>query len=213
MDCSTPGFLAHHQHPELAQTHVHWLGDAIQTSQPLLSPSPPAFNLSSIRIFSNESVFQIMWLKYWSFSFSISSYSEYSGLIFHRMDWFDLLAGQWTLKSLLQHHSSKTSILRHSSFFIVQLSHPYMATGKNIALIRQTIAGRVMPLLFNMLSTWSLAFLPRSKHLLISWLQSQSEVILEAPRIKSVTVSIVSSSICHEVMGQDVMILVFWIEF
>ena len=153
MDCSTPGFLAHHQHLELAQTHVHWLGDAIQTSQPLLSPSPPAFNLSSIRIFSNESVFQITWPKYWSFSFSISSYSEYSGLIFHRMDWFDLLAGQWTLKSLLQHHSSKTSILRHSSFFIVQLSHPYMATGKNIALIRQTIAGRVMPLLFNMLST------------------------------------------------------------
>ena len=213
MDCSTPGFLAHHQHLELAQTHVHWFGDAIQTSHPLLSPSPPAFNLSSIRIFSNVSVFQSRWPKYWSFSFSISSYNEYSGLIFHRMDWFDLLAGQWTLKSLLQHHSSKTSIIRHSSFFIVQLSHPYMATGKTVALIRQTIVGRVMPLLFNMLSTWSLAFLPRSKRLLISWLQSQSEVILEAPRLKSVTVYIVSSSICHEVMGQDVMILVFWIEF
>ena len=125
------------------------------------------------------------------------------------MDWLDLLAVQGTLKSLLQHHSSKASILRHSAFFIVQLSHPYMTTGKNIALTRWTVVGKVMSLLFNMLSSLIIAFLLRSKHLFISWLQSSFAVILEPPKIKSLTVSIVSPSICHEVMGQGAMILVF----
>ena len=126
-----------------------------------------------------------------------------------RIDWLDLLAVQGTLKSLLQHHSSKASILQLSAFFIVQLSHPYMTTGKTIALTRQTFVGKVMSLLFNMLSRLVIAFLPRSKRLLISWLQSPSAVILEPPKIKSFTVSIVSPSICHEVMGPDSMILVF----
>src|SRR5574341_996908 len=126
------------------------------------------------------------------------------------MDWLDLLALQGTLKSLLQHHSSKASILRRSAFFIVQLSHPYMTTGKTIVLTRWTFVGKVMSLLFNMLSRLVITFLPRSKRLLISWLQSLSAVILEPPKIKSVTVSIVSPSICHEVMGPDAMILVFW---
>ena len=168
-----------HQLLQLNQTHGHRVGDAIQASHPLSSPSPPAFNLSSIRIFSNVSVFQIRWPKYWRFSFSISSYNEYSGLIFHRMDWFDLLAGQWTLKSLLQHHSSKTSIIQRSAFFTVQLSHPYMTTGKTIALTRQTFVGKVMSLLFNMLSRLVITFLPRSNYLLIPWLQSPSALILE----------------------------------
>ena len=132
MDCSTPGLPVHHQLPEFTQTHVHWVGDAIQPSHPLSSPSPPALNLPSIKVFSNESALRIRWPKYWSFSFSISSSSEYSGLISFRMDWLDLLAVQGTLKSLLQHHSSKASILQRSAFFIVQLSHPYMSTGKNI---------------------------------------------------------------------------------
>ena len=134
--------------------------------------------------------------------------NEYSGLISFRMDWLDLLAVQGTLKSLLQHHSSKASILRHSPFFMVQLSHPYVTTGKTIALTRWTFAGKVMSLLFNMLSRWVIAFLPRSKHLSISWLQSSSAVILEPPKIKSDTVSTVSPSISHEVMEPDVMILV-----
>ena len=166
---------------------------------------------SSIRVFSNESALHIRWPKYWSFSFSISSSSEHPGLISFRMDWLDLLAVQGTLKSLLQHHSSKTSILLHSAFFILQLSHSYMTTGKTIALTRQTFVDQVMPLLFNMLSSLVITFLPRSKHLLISWLQSPSTVILEPPKIKSATVSTVSPSICHEVMGPDAMILVFWI--
>ena len=140
----------------------------------------------------------------WSFSFSISPSNEYSGLISFRMDWLDLLAVQRTLKSLPRHHSSKASIIQCSAFFIVQLSH-----GKTIALTRQTFVGRVMSLLFNMWSRLVIAFLPRSKHLLISWLQSLSAVILEPPKIKSVIVSIVSPSICHEVMGLDAMILVF----
>ena len=163
----------------------------------------------SISVFSSESVLRIRWPKYWSFSFSISPSSEYSGLISFRIDWFDLLAVQGTVKSLLQHHSSKASILHCSAFFIVQLSHPYMTTGKTIALTRWTFVGKVMSLLFNMLSRLVIVFLPRSKHLLISWLQSPSAVILEPPKIKSLTVSIVSPSICHEVMGPDVMILVF----
>ena len=163
----------------------------------------------SIRVFSHESVLHIRWPKYWSFSFSISSSSEYSGLIYFRMDWLDLLAGQRTLKSLLQHHSSKASILQHSAFFIVQLSHPYMPTGKTIALTRWTFVSKVMSLHFNMLSRLVIAFLSRSNCLLISRLQSRSAMILEPPKIKSVTVSIVFPSICHEVMRLDAMILVF----
>ena len=138
-----------------------------------------------IRVFSNESVLHIRWPKCRSFSFSISPSNEYSGLISFRMDWMDLLAVQETLKSLLQHHRSKTSILRHSIFLIVHLSHPYMTTGKTVALTRQTFVGKVMSLLLNMLSRLVIAFLPRSKHLLISWLQSPFAVILEPPKIKS----------------------------
>ena len=164
----------------------------------------------TIRVFSNESVLQIEWPKCWSFSFSIIPSNEYSGLISFRMDWLDLLAVQRTLKSLLQHHSSKTSILWHSAFFISQLSHPYMTTGKTIALTRWTFVGKVMSLLFNMLSMLLKAFLPRRRHLLISWLQPPSAVTLEPPKIKYLTVSVVSPSICHGVMGPHAMVLVFW---
>ena len=160
----------------------------------LLPPIP-----LSIRVFSNESTLRMRWPKYWSFSFSISPSSEHPGLIFFRMDWLDLLAVQGTLKSLLQHHSSKASILRYSPFFTVQLSHPYMITGKTTALTRHTFVGKVISLLFNMLSSVVTTFLPRSKRLLISWLQSPSAVILESRKINSATVS---PSICHEVMGQ-----------
>ena len=154
-----------------------------------------------IRVFSNESVLHNRWPKYWSFSFSISPSSEYSGLISFRIDWSDLLAVQGALQSSPTHHCSKASILRRSAFFTVHLSHPYMTTGKTIALTRQTFVGKVISLLFNMLSRLVIVFLPRSKHILISWLQSPSAVILEPPKIKSVAVSIVSPSICHEVMG------------
>ena len=150
MDCSTLGLPIHHQLPDPTQTHVHWVGDTIQPSHILSSPSP-AFNLSCIGVFSNESALRIRWPKYWSFSFSISPTNEHSGLIF-RMDWLDLLAVQGTLKSLLQHHSSKASILRRSALFIVQFSHPYMTTGKTIGLTKQTFVVKVMSLLFNMLS-------------------------------------------------------------
>ena len=143
----------------------------------------------SIRVFSNESALLIRWPKYWSFSFRISSSNEYSGLISFRMNWLDLLAVQGTLKSLLQHHSSKASILRCSAFFTVQLSHPYMLIGKTMALTRRTFVGKVMSLLFNVLSRLVIPFLPRSKHLLISWPQSPSAVILEPKKIKSATVS------------------------
>ena len=170
-----------------------------------LPPIPP-----SIRVFSNESALRIRWPKYWSFSFSISPSNEHPGLISFRTDWLDLLAVQGTLKSLLQHHSSKASILQHSSFFIVQLSHPYMTTGKTIALTRRTSVGIVMSLLFIMLFTLVITFLQRIKHLLISWLQSPSAVILEPRKIKSDTVTTVSPSISHEVMGPDAMIFVFW---
>jgi len=210
MDCSTPGLPVHHQLPEFTQTHVRWVSDAIQPSHPLLSPSPPAFNLSHIRIFSNESVLCIRWPKCWSLSFNISLSNEHPGLISFRMDWLDLLAVQGTLKSLLQHYSSKASILWCSAFFIVQLSHPYMTTGKIIALTRWTFDGKIMSLLFNMLSRLVITFLPRSKHLLISWLQSPSAVILELPKIKAATISTVFPSICHEVMGPDAMIFIFW---
>ena len=173
---------------------------------PLL-PLPSIF--PSIRVFFNESVPHIRWPKYWSLSFSISPSNEYSGLISFRMDWLDLLAVQGTLKSLLQHYSSKASILQCSAFFIVQLSHLYMTTGKTIALTIWTFAGKVMSLLFNMLSRLVITFIPGSKSLLIYWLQSPFAVIWEPPKIKSVTVSTVCLSICHEVMGPDAMILVF----
>ena len=166
MDCSTPGLPVQHQLPEFTQTHIHRVGDAIQPSLPLSSPS----FFPSIQVFSNESALHIRWPKYWGFSFNISLANEHSGLISFRMDWLDFLAVHGTLKSLLQHHSSKSSILRHSAFFIVQLSHPYMTTGKTIALTRWTFADKVMSLLFNMLSRLVITFLPRS--LLISWLQS-----------------------------------------
>ena len=182
MDCSTPGHPVHQKLPELAQTHVHQVGDDIQPSHPLSSPSPPVFNFPSIRIFSNESVPHIRWTKYWSFSFSIKPSNVYSELISLMIDRFDLLAVQGTRKSLLQHHSSKASILRRSAFFTVQLSHPYMTTGKTIALTRRTFVCKVMSLLFNMLSSLVITFLPRSKCLLILWLQLPSAVILEPPK-------------------------------
>ena len=165
--------------------------------------------LPSIRVFSNDSTLRMRWPKYWSFSFSISPSNEHPGLTSFRMDWLDLLAVQGTLKSLLQHHSSKASVFQPSAFFTVQLSHPYMTTGKTIALTRRTFAGKVMTLPFNMLSRLVITFLLRSKHLLISWLQSPSAVILEPPKIKSDMVSTVSPSTSHEVMGPDAMILVF----
>ena len=171
----------------------------------LLPPIPP-----SIRVFSNESALHTRWPKYWSFSFKINPSDEHPGLISVRMVWLDLLAVQGTLKSLLQHHSSKASILPCSAFFIVQLSHTYMTTGKTIALTRRTFVTKVMSLLFSMLFRLVITFLPRSKCLLIAWLQSPSAASLEPPKIKSVTVSTVSPSICHEVMGPDAMILVFW---
>ena len=183
MDCSTPGFPVHHQLPEIAQTHIHRVGEAIQPSQPLSSlliTSPlitcRPFSLmpsiiTSIRAFSNESVLHIRWPKYCSFSFTIRPSNEYSGLISFRTDWFDLLAIQGTLKRLLSRHSLKVLTLQHSAFFMAQLSHTYMTTGKTIALTRRTFVGKVMSLLFNMLSRLVIAFLPRSKCLLISWLQ------------------------------------------
>ena len=205
MDCSRAGFPVHHQLPELAQTHVHRVSDAIQPSHPLPSPICCLLSFSASGSFP-ESVLCIMWPKYWSFSFSISPSNAYSGLISFRMDWLDLLAVQGTLKPHLQHHSSKASILWHSAFFTVQFSLPHMSTGKTIALTRWTFVSKVMSLLFNMLSRWVIAFLPRSKCLLISWLQSPSAVILEPNKIKSVTVS---PSICHEAMRLEAMILVF----
>ena len=168
----------------------------------LLPPIPP-----SIRVFSNESTLRMRWPKYWSFSISPSK--EHPGLISFRMNWLDLLAVQGTLESLLQHHSSNASILQCSVFFTVQLSHPYMTTGKTIAMTRWTFVGKVICLLLNMLSRLVITFLPRSKYLLISWLQSPSAVILEPQKIKSDTVSTVSPSISHEVMGPDAMIFVF----
>ena len=164
----------------------------------------------SNRVFSNGSVLCIKWPKYWSFSFSITPSNKYSGLISFRIDWFDLLAVQGTLKSLLQYHSSKTSIICIQLFLWSNSQYLYMTTGKTIALTRWTFLGKVMSLLFNTLSRFVIAFLPRSKCLLISWLQSPSAVILEPKKTKSLTVSIVSPSICHEVMGLDSMIFVFW---
>ena len=174
----------------------------------LSSPSSPTLNLSQHQG-SHESVLRIRWPKYWTFSFSISSSSDYSGLISSSIDLFDLLAVQETLKSLLQHHNSKASILQCSAFFMVQISHPYITTGKTIVLTIQTYVGKVMPLFFNMLSRFVIAFLSRSKSLLILLLQSQSAMILEPKNVKSVTASNFSPSIWHEVMGLNAMILVF----
>ena len=184
--------------------------ESVMPSSHLILCHPPFLLPSifpSIRVFSDESVLHIRWPKCWSFSFSVSPSKEYSGLISFRMDWLDLLAVQGTLKSLLQHHSSKASIFRHSAFFTVQLSHPYMTTGKTIALTKWTFASKVMFLLLNMLSRLVITFLPRSECLSISWLQSPSAVILEPKKVKSDTISPSSS---HEVMGPDAMILVFW---
>ena len=211
MNHSKPGLPVHHQLPEFTQTHVHRVGDAIQPSHPLSFPSPPALNLSQ-----HQGLYQ--WV---SSSHEVAKVSEFQpqhqsfqwtppGLISFRMDWLDLLVVQGTLKSLLQHHSSKASILRCSAFFTVQLSHPYMTTGKTIALTRRTFVGKVIFVLFNILSRLVISFLPRNKRLLISWLQSPSAVILEPQKIKSDTVSTVSPSISHEVMGPDAMIFVFW---
>ena len=204
MECSTAGIPCPPAHTVYSD------------SCPLSQPSHPTISslghpllllpliFPNIRVFSNESFLRIRWPKYWHFSFNISPSNEYSELISFRMDWLDLLAVQGTLKSLLQHHSSKPSILQHSAFYIVQLTsiHP--------ALTRQTFVGKVMSLFFNKLSMLFIAVLPRSKRLLISWLQSPFALILEPKKMKSLTVSIVSPSISHEVMGQDAMILVFW---
>ena len=195
LDCTTPGFHVHHQQPKLAQTHDFESMMPPNHSilcRPLLLP-PSIF--PNIRVFSKESILRIRWPKYWSFSFSISPSNEYSGLTSFRIDWLVLLAVQGTLTSLVQHHSLKVSILQHSAFFKVQLSHPYMATGKTIASTRWTFVSKVMSLLFNILSMLVIAFLPRSKHVLISWVQSPLAVILELKKVKSVTVSIVSPSI------------------
>ena len=170
----------------------------------LLPPIPP-----SIRVFSSKSTLSMRWPKYWSFNFSIIPSKEHQGLISFRMDWFDLLAVQGTLKSLLQHHSAKASILHRSAFFTVQLSHPYMTTGKTITWTSHTFVGKVTSLLLNMLCRLVITFLPRSKSLLISCLQPPSVVILEPRKIKSLTVFTLSPSICYEVMGLDAMIFVF----
>ena len=208
MECSTPGFPVLHYLPEFAQTHVHWVDDAIHPSHPVSPPSPPGFNPSQHQglfrcVGSSHQVATVL-------NFQHPSSNEYSRLISFRMDWLNLFAVQGTLKSLLQHHDSKASILWCSTFFMVQLSHPYMTTGKTIALTRWTFVRKVMSLLFNMLSRFVIAFLPRSKCLLISLLQPLSSVILKPRKIKSVTASIFSPSIFHEVMGPDDMIFVFW---
>ena len=201
MNHSMLGLPVHQQLPELLKLmsiELMMPSSRLILCHPLLllPPIPP-----SIRVFPNESVLRIRWPKYWSFSFSISPSNEHPGLISFRMEWLDLLSVQGTLKSLFQRHSSKVSILRHSAFFTVQLSHPYMTTGKTIALTRRTFIGKVMSLLFNMPSRLVITFLPRSKHILISWLQSPSAVILEPKKIKSDTVYTVSTSIFHELMG------------
>ena len=207
MNCSIPGLPVHNQHLELAQLMSIKL---VMPSNHLILCRPLLLLSSifpSIRIFITELVLCIRWPKYWSFSISLSN--DYSGLISIRFDWFDLLAVQGTLKNFLQHRSSKASLLWCSALFMVQVSHPYMTTGKTIALNRWTFVCKVMSLLFNMLSRLVIAFLPRSKHPFISWLQSLSMVILEPKRIKSVTVSIITPSVCQEVMGPNVIILVF----
>ena len=201
MDWGKPGFSVHQLSKSLLKLMSIELvmpsNHLILCRSLLLLPSI----FLSIRVFSNESFLCIKWPKCWRFSFSISPSNEYSGLISFRIDWLDLLADQGTLRSLFQHHSSKASILQHSAFFITQLSHLYMTTGKTIALTGWTLVGKVISLFFDTLSRLVIAFLPRSKHLLISWVQSPSTVILELQKVKSLTVSIVSPSICHEMMA------------
>ena len=209
MNCSMPGLPVHHNSQSLLKLMPI---ESVMPSSHFIFCRPLLFLLPippRIRVFSTESTLRMRWPEYWTFSFTISPSNEHPGLISFTMDWLDLPAVQGILKSLLQHHSSKASIFLHSAFFTVQLSHPYMTTGKTIALTRQTFLGKVMSLLFNMLSRLVITFLPRSKHLLISWLQSPSAVILEPQKIKSDTVSTVSPSISHEVMGPDAMILSF----
>ena len=208
MDCSTPGFPVHHQLPELLKLMSV---ESVMPSSHLILCRPLLFLPSifpSIRVFTNESVLHITGPKSWSFSFSISPYNEYSGLISFKIDYLDCLAVQRTLKSLLQHHISKAPILWCSAFFMVQLSHLYMTTGKTRALTRQTFVSKEMSA-FSMLPRLVIAFLPNNKRLFISWLQLPSAVILEPKNIKSLIVSIVSPSICHEVMGPDAMIFFF----
>ena len=192
--------------PKLMSIELVMLSNHLILCHPILF-LPSIF--PSIWVFSNESALCMRWPKYWSFSFNISPSDEHPGLISFRMNWLDLLAFQGTLKSLLQHHSSKASILQRSAFFIVQLSHPYKTTGKTTALSIWTFVGKVMSLLFNKLSRLIITCLPKSKHLLISWLQSPSAVILDPQKIKSLTVYIVPPPICHKVMRPDAMILVF----
>ena len=206
MDCHKLGFPVLHYHPEFAQTCVHWACDTIQPPHLLSLPSPPAFKL-----FQHQGPFK--WVgsshevaKVWSFSFSISPFNEYSGLISFRIDWIDLPAVQGTLESLLRHHNLKTSVLLCSAFFMFQFSYPYMTTGKTIDLTIRTFISKVVSLLLKILSSFVTYFLPRSKH---PWLWSPSTVILEPKKIKSVTVSIFPPIICHEVMGLNDMILVF----
>ena len=208
MDCSTPGFPVYHQLLEFAQTQVHRVGDATQPSHPLSSPSPPAFSLSQNRglfqwVSSTNQVAKVLELQHLSFQWIFRTDFLQDGLV-------GSPCSPGTLKSLLQPHSSKASILWHSAFFIIQLSHPHLTTGKTIAMTRWTFVGKVMSLLLSKLSRLVITFLLRSKHLLISWVQSPSAVILEPKKIKSVTVSIFSPSIFQEVMGPDAMILVFW---
>ena len=208
MDCSIPGFPVLHHFLEFAQLM------SIESVMPsnhliLCHPLLPPSIFPNIRVFSNESALLIRRQKIWSFSFSINPSNDYSGLISFRNDWLDLLAVQGTFKRLLQHHSSKASILWQSAFFMAQLSHPYMTIGKTINLTRWILVSKVMSWLFNILSRLVIAFLPRNKHLLISWLQSPCAVILEPKKIKSLAVAIVSPSICHEVMRPDAMILGF----
>ena len=209
MDCSTPVFPIHHQLPEPAQTHVHRLSDAIQPSHLFHSILFPPSVFPSIRVFSSELVLCIRWSKYWSFSFSISPSNEYSGLISFRVDWLDLLTVQGTLKSFLQHHRVQ-SINSLVLSFIVQLSHPYMTTGKTIALIRQTFFGKVMSLLFNILSRLVIAFLPFKEQVYFNFMAVVTIYSdFGPPPNKAVTVSIVSPSICHEIMRPDAMIFIF----
>ena len=198
MDCSTPGLPVHYQLTELTQTHVHWVGDAIQPSHPLSSPFLPAFGLSQ-----HQGLFQ--WV---SSSQQVAKELEFQ-LQHQYFQWLDRLAVQGTLKSLLQHHSLKASILQHSALFIIQLSHPYMTTGKTIALTRWTFVGKAMPVLFKMLSRLLITFLPRSKRLLIHGCTHHLQWFW-SPKNWCLTVSIVSSPICNDVMGPDAMILVFW---
>ena len=207
MDCNISASSVLYYVPELAQIHVPWVTDVIISFHPLALFSCCLQSFPSIRVFSNESALCIRWPNYWSFSFSISPSNEYSVLIFFGIDWFGFLVGQGTLKSL-QHHSSKASVLRHSTFFMVQLSHPCMTTGKTIALTIQTFVSKMLSLLLNMLSTFVIDFITRSKCLLISWLLLPSAVTWEPKKIKSVIASIFPPSACHEVIGPGTMILV-----